>query len=74
MDKKVKIDLSKHLGYLVVKIIKADSPKAWYYDYIGYTVIVDPSNDFDYTLKLDVGTNRLRWIPRKNCEIISIAT
>ena len=57
----------------MVEVIKADSPKNWYYDYIGHTMIVDPTNDFDYTLKLDVGTGRFRWIPKKNCKVISIA-
>ena len=67
------IDIDKYLGYILVKIVKADNPKNWYYDYIGHTMIVDPSNTFDYTLKLDVGTNRVRWIPKKNCKVISIA-
>ena len=70
---KHKIDMDKYFGYLLVKIIKADLPENWYYDYIGHTMIVDPTNDFDYTLKLDVGTNRFRWIPKRNCETLSIA-
>ena len=71
--KKKEININKYFGYLLVRVIKADSPKAWYYDYIGYTMIVDPSNKFDYTLKLDVGTKRLRWIPKKHCKVISMA-
>lgn len=70
---KCEIDMNKHFGYLLVKIIKISSPKVWYRDYLGYTMIVDPSNKHDFTLKLDEGTNRFRWIPRKNCEIISVA-
>lgn len=70
--KKYEIDMDKYLGYLLVKVIKA-SPKKWYYDYIGYTMIVDPSNDFDYTLKLDVGTHCFRWITKTDCEVISVA-
>jgi len=74
MDKNEhKIDMNKHFGYLLIKIIKVSSPKAWYRDYVGYTMIVDPTNKYDFTLKLDEGTNRLRWIPRKDCEIISVA-
>uniref|UniRef100_A0A6H1ZM76 Uncharacterized protein n=1 Tax=viral metagenome TaxID=1070528 RepID=A0A6H1ZM76_9ZZZZ len=65
--------MNKHLGYLLIKIVKCSNPKAWYREYVGYTMIVDPSNDFDFTLKLDEGFNRLRWIPKTECEIIGVA-
>lgn len=70
---KCEIDMNKHLGYLLVKIVKASLVKAWYRDYIGHTMIVDPSNQHDFTLKLDEGSGRIRWIPKKDCEIISVA-
>ena len=70
---KTEIDMNKHLGYLLVKIVKHSKPKAWYRDYVGYTMIVNPSNQHDFTLKLDEGGNRLRWISRADCEIIDVA-
>jgi hypothetical protein len=36
-------------------------------------MIVNPSNKFDYTLKLDENTTRLRWIRKTDCEIIGVA-
>jgi hypothetical protein len=65
--------MNRHLGYLLVKIVRCCKPKAWYRDYVGHTIIVDPSNEFDFTLKLDEGSNRFRWIPRSECEIIGVA-
>jgi hypothetical protein len=74
MNGKVEIDMNKHLGYLLVKVVKCSNGTAWYKDYIGYTMIVNPSNKHDFTLKLDEGIpNCFRWIPRKDCEIIGIA-
>ena len=71
--KKTEIDMNKHLGYLLVKVIKCTGGTAWHRYYIGHTMIVDPSNPFDFTLKLDEGSGRIRWIPREDCKIINIA-
>jgi len=67
------IDMNKHLGYLLIKVVKCSNGKAWYKDYIGHTMIVNPSNKYDFTLKLDEGSSRFRWIPRGDCEIIDVA-
>jgi len=68
------IDKSKYLGYLLVKVVKCTNGAGWYKDYIGHTMIVNPSNPHDFTLKLDEGSDRFRWIPRKDCEILSAVT
>jgi len=67
------VDMDKHLGYLLVKIVKCSTKTNWHKDYIGYTMIVNPSNKHDFTLKLDEGSDRFRWIPRSDCKIVGVA-